>query len=373
MQKTFREWLLNERREFVPQEVINRYEEGFRQALRKLLQRIQDPLLRAKVQGMLDCPIRDANGHCRSFTDYIIAALTKHQIHRRGDIEEALAYVYENMMMDKKLTGDPKATIFGSFNADRPYSPQGNPLESRYKSAVANAVTNIARRISSSAGRPQGSMSISSGRSRGEMAGVSADEIPNRPDPNQGLAELVSDIASLLARKETEYRLPLNAMFGAMLAGQRTPDKRQHFGGSAIKKAQPIIVKTIEQYAKDSGNTYLTALLSRIKNPSETPKAKPAKTAPEFSSLKHKDFASILSAVERLGGRPAGTADLGRLRRRWLEYAPRDAATGHRNRLDDVLAQMLRDGVLSTIHTARGATAYVPGPNADEYRRAAAA
>jgi hypothetical protein len=325
---------------------------------------------------MLDCPIKDSQGHCRSFTDYIVSSLMRNQIHRRGDIEEALAYVYENMMMDKKVTGDHKATIFGSFDADRPYSPQGNPLEARFKTAVANAIRNIASgriaRLATTANRPQGSVSISSGRSRGEMAGnISADAIPNRPDATQGVAELVADIASLLARKETEYRLPLNAMFGAMLAGQPSADKRRHFGGSAIKKGKPIIVKTIEQYAKDSGNTYLLGLLSRIEHPDETPTAKPAKSAPEFASLKHKDFASILAVLDQVG-RPVGTADLGRFRRRWLEYPPRDASTGHRNRLEEVLAQMVRDGVLRTI-PGRGANAYIAGPNADEYRRSVAA
>jgi len=88
--------------------------------------------------------------------------------------------------------------------------------------------------------------------------------------------------------------------------------------------------------------------------------------------MKEKDYASILSVIDRLG-RPAGTADLGRYRRRWLEYSPRDAKSSYRNRMEEVLAQMVQDGVLQTVHTARAAVAYVAGPNAATYRQSAAA
>jgi hypothetical protein len=169
-----------------------------------------------------------------------------------------------------------------------------------------------------------------------------------------------------------KHGLPLTAMFDSMLAGEPTAEKRRQFGERSLSKGKQAIVQTIEDYARESGNAYLLGLLTRIEHPDETSMAKPAKTVPEFSSLKHKDFESILDVVDRLG-RPAGSADLGRLRRRWLEYPPRDPSGGYRNRLEEILQMMVKDRVLHTIHTGRGALAYVPGTAADQYRRSAAA
>jgi hypothetical protein len=64
-----------------------------------------------------------------------------------------------------------------------------------------------------------------------------------------------------------------------------------------------------------------------------------------------------------------GTADLGRYRRRWLEYPPRDPASGHRNRLEETLASMVRDGVLKAVQTRSGATVYERGPRFEEVHR----
>ena len=51
-------------------------------------------------------------------------------------------------------------------------------------------------------------------------------------------------------------------------------------------------------------------------------------------------------------------AVLGKVRRRWLERQPRDPSSRHPNRLADVLARMVADGVL-----LKQGTRYVPGPN----------
>jgi hypothetical protein len=126
-----------------------------------------------------------------------------------------------------------------------------------------------------------------------------------------------------------------------------------------------IIVSTIRDYAKSSGNENLLQLLQLLDSPpAPTPKA-----APAFSSTKEKDYASILAVVDRMGGRPVGSADLGRYRRRWLEYPPRDTASGQPNRMTEVLGQMLRDGALRKVPTGRGAMAYVAGPAAEKYRQ----
>jgi hypothetical protein len=67
-----------------------------------------------------------------------------------------------------------------------------------------------------------------------------------------------------------------------------------------------------------------------------------------------------------------GTADLGRFRRHWLEYPPRDPSSGFRNRLEEVLAAMVRDGVLKAVQTRNGATVYERGPAFEQYRQGVA-
>jgi hypothetical protein len=118
--QTFLEWLQTEQRQKVPQEILNGYEVGFRAALKQLLGKVKDPELRAKFQRMLECPIKDSQGRCQSFTDYILGVLVRRQIHRTTDVEDALNYVYETMMLDTKMTGEPKSTVFGGFDFDRP-------------------------------------------------------------------------------------------------------------------------------------------------------------------------------------------------------------------------------------------------------------
>ena len=81
-----------------------------------------------------------------------------------------------------------------------------------------------------------------------------------------------------------------------------------------------------------------------------------------------RDYASILAVIDRLG-RPVGTADLGKYRRRWLDYPPRDATPGYRNRLEEVLARMVTDGVLTAIRTRKGALVYSLGPKSPMYRQ----
>jgi hypothetical protein len=82
------------------------------------------------------------------------------------------------------------------------------------------------------------------------------------------------------------------------------------------------------------------------------------------------DPAGGISAGE-IAARPSGDADLGRFRRRWLEYPPRDPASGYRNRLEEVLAKMVRDGVLRATKTRNGAVVYEPGARFEEVRRQA--
>jgi hypothetical protein len=83
---------------------------------------------------------------------------------------------------------------------------------------------------------------------------------------------------------------------------------------------------------------------------------------------RERDYASIIGVLDR-PGRPVGTADLGRYRRRWLEYPPRDPSLGHRNRLEEVLDRMVQDGVLRATQSSKGAMVYTPGPNYERFRQ----
>jgi len=84
-------------------------------------------------------------------------------------------------------------------------------------------------------------------------------------------------------------------------------------------------------------------------------------------SDKQRDYASIVSVVDRFD-RPIGAAELGKHRRRWLDYPPRDPSSGHRNRLEEVLAKMVKDEVLRATKTSRDALLYSRGPNFGEYQ-----
>src|SRR4051812_15908908 len=100
----FLTWLF-ERREPIPQPVLQSYELAFKDELRRVIQRTTDPKLRQELTDMLDCPIKDRHGQCRSFTDYIVSALIKNGTADRFDLEAALAYVVEKMLMDKTDVG----------------------------------------------------------------------------------------------------------------------------------------------------------------------------------------------------------------------------------------------------------------------------
>ena len=184
----------------------------------------------------------------------------------------------------------------------------------------------------------------------------------------------MNDITSLLRQKERAYGLPLVALFQAIISGKNSEQQRREFGDGAVRAARPIIVQTIRTYAEKSGNYHLLTLLNRfegLRANQPTPGLRPVRTQKPRLPEKERDYASILSVLERLG-RPAGTADLGRYRRRWLEYPPRNPGSGYRNRLEEVLDAMTKEGVLSAIRTAKGAFVYAPGPNAGAYQQSAA-
>jgi hypothetical protein len=180
-------------------------------------------------------------------------------------------------------------------------------------------------------------------------------------------------VTELLRGKEPAYGLPLADLFRSIIAGNNTAQQRAQFGDQVTRLARPIILRIIRQYAESSGNHRLLALLDKFQDlPANqpTPRAAPRMPKPRLPA-KERDYGSILAVLQRLG-RPAGSADLGKYRRRWLEYPPRDPASGYPNRLQEVLAAMTEEGVLTPIRTSKGATLYTLGPNADRYQQAAA-
>lgn len=178
---------------------------------------------------------------------------------------------------------------------------------------------------------------------------------------------------SNLRQKEPAYGLPLVAVFQAMLAGQRSDGLRQMFGDRTSRTARQVVIQTIEEFARQTENHALLRLLQRFQagEPSSASRQAARPAAPRLPPGKEKDFASIIAVIDRLGNQFVGSADFGRYRRRWLEYEPRDPASGYKNRLEEVLAAMTQEGVLKATRTNQGATVYSPGPNYEKYRQPA--
>ena len=377
MERFFALLFLTEARAHVPHGVLQGYEHAFRQELQRVIRRTQNPTLLAELEDMLDCPVKDARGNCRSFTDYIVGTLIKNGVHARYDLEAALAYVVEKMLMDRGEHGEPRITVFGGFE-ERPDYIGGNPLQARFLKYLQFAVNNIRKgkipRLADVEHRPQGTVSIGQGRSRGgDLAGgVSPDQIVARRSHDADLAELADDLMGLLRRKEAAYPLPLVALFQAIMSGQTTDQQRARFGDRASRIGRQVIVQTIEVYARRTDNYLLMNMLKRLRSgETPAPKRPAAQAVPKpVLSDRERDYSSLLAVLDRLR-RPAGSADFGKYRRRWLDYPPRDAASGHRNRLEEVLERMVKDGALIARQTRQGAYTYSPGPHAGQYRQAA--
>ncbi|OAI49648.1 hypothetical protein AYO44_18375 [Planctomycetaceae bacterium SCGC AG-212-F19] len=151
-----------------------------------------------------------------------------------------------------------------------------------------------------------------------------------------------------------------------------TEEQRRQFGDRPTRAARQVIIDTVEQYAKSTGNYHLLNLVRRVPGDAQIKPAARAtgKAIKPKLSPKERDFTSIVSVMDRLGGRPVGTTDLGRYRRRWLDYPPRNPDSAHRNRLEEVLEMMVQEGVLLATKTRLGATVYSPGPNYQSYQHA---
>src|SRR5262249_14226800 len=132
---------------------------------------------------MLGCPIRDRRGQCRNFSDYILGAILKNRLGRDFYLEGGIWDIFGEVVVPTSEAGSPRQTLFGSFDPNKVYSTEGNPLVARFFTWLDFAIRTIRAgkvpRLSRTEYRPQGTMSIAQGRpKRNEpSAGVSPDQI----------------------------------------------------------------------------------------------------------------------------------------------------------------------------------------------------
>ena len=159
--------------------------------------------------------------------------------------------------------------------------------------------------------------------------------------------------------------MPLADLFMSILKAREQDFRRSRFGYSTAECGRKIIVQTISQYAQRTHNWTLLHLIDRIQNPDASLRF--ASSHPNLDSRSRDlspdelDYRSIVDVLEK-NNRSVSMAVLGKVRRRWLERQPRDPNSRHPNRLADVLARMVADGVL-----LKQGTRYVPGPNYARY------
>lgn len=343
----FSEWFFLQERSLVDAGVLASYERAFQQGLEALIARTRDPALRQAFSAM----------RAFRFANYIVGSLARHGAQQQYDIEDSLQRIVFRMLSPVGERGLPHQGLF-DLDLNRPYDLQrGNPLEARFKTFLIHELRNItmgripALRLTQ---RP-GALSIGYSQDQGM---VSPDEIPGRvSDDNQ---EMINDLTALLRQRSTP-QLPLADLFQSIMAGEGTRTQRSRFGHDRADQGRQMIVQIIRQYAYQSQNWQLLRLLDRFQGFDAT-RPDPRRSAPPPKPLRPKyppdeqDYRSIVDVIER-SGRQANLAQLGHYRRRWLERAPRDPSSPHPNRLADVLARMVQDGVLQ-----KSGARYAPGP-----------
>jgi hypothetical protein len=225
--KTFFDWLMfvieEARRPRIEPGVLAGYEHASKDQRRKHIQRTPNPDLRTKLESMLDCPIRDGQGQCRSFTEYIVSAHLKNGVHERFDLEPALAYVVEKMLIDRTDAGERELPSLGASRTDPDQTPEFNPLRARFMKYLQFAVNNIRKsripRLANTGSWPPGTVSIGQGRSKKDepTSGITPDEIKARSSQDADLGEKIEDIETLLQRKEGAYGFPLVDLFRTIM------------------------------------------------------------------------------------------------------------------------------------------------------------
>jgi hypothetical protein len=258
----FRDWLFEEERSLVDPSVLNSYEQAFQQRLEDLIRRTKAPDLRRAFEAMRECPIKNMDGRCSRFIDYIMAALTKQGCHHQFDIEGSLQRIVFKMLGDKGERGLPHKGLF-DFDESRPYNLRlGNPLQPMFKKYLSNEIRAISMGCIPSIRTIQrpGRLTISQG---GDDPGtVSPDAIPDRPQSED--PEMMNDLIELL-RKQSTPNLHLVDLVYSVLDKEGPGVQSRRFGMSQVATGRRMIVKTIEQYAQTTQNWHLMRLLDRFR------------------------------------------------------------------------------------------------------------
>jgi hypothetical protein len=363
---SFGDWLLEEERSLVDPHVLDGYERLFQQQLEALIQRTRDPALRQAFENMRFCPVQTGQGRCCRFIDYVLGTLIRHGVTQQYDLEDALQRIVFWMLSPVGERGGPKKSLF-DFDESRPYDLKiGNPLQAIFRKYLVNAVRTVAMGKIPALRRVQypNRLSINYGRSGNDPAAygtVAAEEIPGRV-PSYDF-EMLNDLMDLLRRQSTP-EMHLDDLFMSILRGEGTRFQRSRFGHSAADAGRRKIVQTISMYSRQTHNWSLLHLIDRVQNPDAVParqqQSAPRPPKPTFPP-DEQDYRSIVDVLEK-NNRSVSMAVLGKVRRRWLERPPRDPSSQHPNRLADVLARMVADGVL-----AKQGTRYVPAANYARY------
>ena len=296
----FAEWLLLEELGLVEPSVLNSYEQEFQRQVSALAARTHNPDLRQTIENMHTCPVRNRNGRCSRFVDYIVGALVRHGCHQQYDIEDSLQRIAFRMLSPVGERGNRKRTVF-DFDETRPYDLRiGNPIEVIFKTYLMHELRSVCggkipalRKVQ----RP-GTVSIGYGDNH-----ASPDEIPGREETDD--REMIADITDLLRRQSTPD-LNLVDLFKSILRGEGTRIQRQTFGYDRADAGRKAIVQTIQRYAHDTQNWHLLRLLDRFRDfsanrpdPGRKKVEKKPKSPRSTLSPDEADYRSIVQVLEK--------------------------------------------------------------------------
>jgi hypothetical protein len=258
----FSEWLLAEERSLVDPSVLDSYEQAFEQKLEELIQRTKAPDLRQAFEAMRSCPIKSMDGRCSRFVDYIMAALVKSGCHKTYEIEGSLQRIVFKMIGKTGERGLPHKGVF-DFDESRPYNLRlGNPVQVVFKKYVSNEIRAISMNCIPSIRTIQRPGRLSIGQGSEDSGMVSPDKIPDRPQSHE--PEMMGDLIELL-RKHSTPNLHLVDLFYSILDKEGPGVQSTRFGTSQVATGKRMIIKIIEQYARDTQNWHMLRLLDRFR------------------------------------------------------------------------------------------------------------
>jgi hypothetical protein len=349
----FAQWLVLQEASLIDPGMLASYERAFQRGLEGLIARTQNPEVRQVFESLRQF----------RFTNYIVGALARHGVQQKYNVEDCVQRICFRMLSPVGERGLPKETLF-DLDPNRSYNLAiGNPLQARFCTYLMHELRNILGDRIPALRRTQRQATLSIGYSR-DQGMVSPDEIPGRATSDD--PEMLDDVADLLQQRSTPG-LDLVALFHSILRGEGTKAQRHQFGHENADLGRKMIVQVIQQFAHHSQNWGLLRLLDRFRDfranrpdPNRRPPPPPEPAKPKYPP-DEQDYRSIVDVIER-SGRKANMAVLGKLRRRWLERAPRDPSSPHPNRLADVLARMVADGVLE-----KAGAKFIPGPSYAKY------